>query len=161
MEHKAYEFNWKDFEEELLPLLKSAIAEDSESHIEQFIESNLDSICDPYEGEVLTTQWREKLESETVQELCDFALTKYYSVATDVGVADEWLPIQSQLAENELSSLLGSTILGFDPGCYGSYFQTPAQLKNSIEVLSQSKLGVVEGYVKAVYGVKKGLYVTF
>ena len=161
MEHKAFDFDWDSFEAELLPILLPALKAKDSAKILSFIESNLNCISDPYEGERLTDNWRDELVSLPIQDIADYALPKYYSVTKEFGLGDSWIQISDELHQNEVDALLGKAFEIFDPGGYGSYFQSLEQIKQSIDILSKNENPVVKSYVKDLSEVSKGLYVTF
>ena len=78
MEHKAYEFNWENFNAELRSIMESSLSSGEIDLLTKFIEKNLSYLSDPYEGETLEENWKDLLGENSVQELADFALTKYY-----------------------------------------------------------------------------------
>jgi len=161
MEHKAYQFDWNSFEKEFKDLLISSIRSDNKGALFSFIESNLSFITDPYEGESLNENWKEYLNSLSIQEVADHALTKYYSVQEEFGLNGEWLEINETLTQEEVNALLGFSYSDFDPGCYGSYFQSKSLLNENIGILSNSKNKEIRSYLANLRNVSKGLYVTF
>ncbi|HGF4942309.1 TPA: hypothetical protein ACF4E7_004632 [Vibrio parahaemolyticus] len=161
MEHKAYEFDWYEFQKELKPLMLETLPSDETAIILHFIRENQSIITDPYEGEALPENWSDDLANEPVQTLLDFALTKYYSLADDLGLDRDWVNLSESLSNEQSMAFLGESINNFDPGCYGSYFQSPSMVEKSISVLSSLKDPKVSGFVKRLRTLKKGLYVTF
>ncbi len=161
MEHKAFEFDWNSFESELLAIFRHLDTKDAEVLLESFINKNIDFLTDPYEGNPLDTNWRDNLEAGGVQELADIALTKYYDVKTDFGLANHWLSIECNVSVDAKCSLLGEPIAGFDPGYMGSYFQSSEQLKNSVSVLSRECIEIIPDFVSELKTITKGVYVTF
>ena len=161
MEHKAFDFDWGSFEAELLPILLPALKAEDTAKMLSFIESNLNCISDPYEGERLAVNWKDELVSLPIQDIADYALTKYYSVTEEFGLGDSWIQISDELYQNEVDALLGNSFGVFDPGCYGSYFQSLEHLKQSIDILSKNENAAVKSYIKDLSKVSKGLYVTF
>ncbi|MBE3718825.1 hypothetical protein HJ209_23740 [Vibrio parahaemolyticus] len=161
MEHKAYEFDWYEFQYELKPLMLEALSSNQTAIILHFIRENQSVLTDPYEGEALTENWFDELANESVQNLLDFALTKYYSLADDLGLDSDWANLSDGLNIEQRMALLGESINNFDPGCYGSYFQSTSMLEESISVLSSLKDPQISGFVKRLRTLRKGLYVTF
>lgn len=161
MEHKAYEFDWDSFENELLSALLDALREDDNSKLLEFIACNLESITDPYEGEPLDKHWRENLIHSPTQEIADYALTKYYSVNDDLGLGSEWLSLKDSLKQQEIDSLLGVSYQEFDPGCCGSYFQSIEQLKAKLPIDYSADSPTLKLYLDDMARITKGLYVTF
>ena len=139
MSHKAYAFDWHGFEFDLHPWLEAALAADNPAELESFIDDNRASVTDPYEGDPLPEDWRAGLENRDVHEFGDYALTRFYDPADDCGVGSAWMSISNQLPEAAANALLGFSVGPpgrlFDPGRYGSYFQTPAQVRESLAVL--------------------------
>lgn len=140
MEHKAYEFDSDNFYNELFPVLEESLSKDENTNLYFFIKENLGYLTDPYEGEPLQEDWEELLETKKSQELGDFALTKYYKVTEDFGLGDIWLPLQEKLPQNIVNALLGTSISGFDPGGYGSYFQSSNQRIENVALLNKSNI---------------------
>jgi hypothetical protein len=162
--HKAFQFDWVAFEADLAPILKRALDADDAGAIESFIEECRLDLRDPYEGEALPSDWRDLLEVGDLQELSDFALTRYYNPAEDIGLAEQWSELSEGLEALEKASLLGEPFGSFDPGRMGSYFQTPAQAANSLRVLRGRASRGTSEFVMALEGVVsagRGLYVTF
>ena len=161
MEHKAYEFDWDGFSKELKPLMLEALSSGECFKILRFIEKHKEKVTDPYEGEPLLENWSEDLAFESLQNILDYALTKYYSVSNDLGLGYEWLVLSDDLDEKESISLLGESVYEFNPGCYGSYFQPESVLKTSIETLSNVNEPQIVSFVERLSALSKGLYVTF
>jgi hypothetical protein len=166
--HKAFAFSWQPFVEELAPLLTQALALVDTPALEAFIARHINACTSPYDGEPLSVQWRELLEVGTVQELADFALTKYYKPTQDFGLGEDWAEIEATLLEAQRAALLGTTVGAegklFDPGLQGSYFQSPKTVQQSVALLSQVQhAGVMEfsQHLRQLATSGKGLYVTF
>ena len=165
MEHLAFEFDWNLFEQELAPILVEAVADDTPAPLIAFISQQRNQLTDPYGGDPLPPNWQSLLEVGGVQELGDFALTKYYDVSTPFGLEYEWLQLQDLLSQVEIDALLGRP-LGragnlFDPGGYGSYFQTAAEVVQNMEILTHCAHEAIRAYRRQLAQVSKGLYVTF
>lgn len=161
MQHRAFEFNWNAFRLEILDTLQDLESEGVVKRLSEFIDNNIESLTDPYEGEPLDKDWRDLLETGEVIELADFALTKYYDVNSDFGLADLWLSVEGNLSKQAKSALLGQSIDGFDPGCMGSYFQSGDQLQQSVSVLSRECSDMFPDFLSELKCKSKGLYVTF
>ena len=161
MEHKAYEFDWDNFNNELRPILEQSLSSDENAKLYSFINTNLECLTDPYEGEPLDNDWEELLETKSNHELGDFALTKYYKVTEEYGLGDGWLPLQEVLSQDIINALLGTFISGFDPGCYGSYFQSSNQRKDNASLLLESNIELIKEFAACLTKFKKGVYVTF
>lgn len=162
--HKAFVFDWSAFELELAPQLKLALQQDDAGRLETFIEVRRSSLRDPYEGEPLPEDWRSMLEAGDIQELADFALTRYYQPSSDFGIGEEWSIFSEGLSEAERLAFLGSALADFDPGRMGSYFQSTRVAKASLQVLqtlaSTTAEAFKEGLRQAVSS-EQGIYVTF
>lgn len=168
MSHKAFAFDWIGFDRELAPTLALALKEDATAPLEAFIDDHLDDLCDPYEGEPLLIDWRALLSVGDVQEVSDFALTKYYRLVEDFGVGDNWLDLSTDLSESQQRALLGEPFGEkghlFDPGRMGAYFQSPERVAEALRLLQVSgdeRLEQFIGRLSEVVAAKKGLYVTF
>ena len=106
----------------------------------------------------------------------DFALTRFYDPAADRGLGYCWNVIDATLPEDGRRALLGSP-LGpehnrFDPGRYGSYFQTPQQVAESLMLFGMFDLPRLdrhdevfaeqfEGLLEECIASGLGLYLTF
>jgi hypothetical protein len=171
MNHQAFAFDYAAFERELRPLLTSALASDDPRELGEWIDANLSQLTDPYEGEPLTEDWRERLEAGDVQEHGDFALGKFYDFDLEMGLADDWQAIDEQLERAGSSALvLGRPLAGFDPGRQGSFFQSENEAQQSLAALTalverEPKLGALfapaVGMLQEAVRAKRGLYVTF
>jgi hypothetical protein len=143
MSHKAYAFDRSAFERDKLHgLLPGALSADDPAELARYIEAHRTELKDPYEGAPLPEDWQDMLGNRDVQEYGDFALTRFYDPAEDWGVGDAWMAIDRRLPEADQAALLGSPFgpLGayFDPGCLGSYFQTPPQVVASLDRVRRS-----------------------
>ena len=167
-DHKAFEFDWTYFEVELAPLLHLALVTGDTSGLERFIASNKDNCKYPYDGSRLDDDWKEQLEVGDIQELSDFALTKYYEPFEEFGLNDAWIEVSELLTAVQRTALLGQTVgpagALFDPGRQGSYFQSPQTVSNSVDQLRTLQHPDIMEFLsrlRAVAERKKGLYVTF
>jgi len=167
-DHKAFEFEWESFSTELAPLLAASLSNNDTSRLHAFIKSNVASCASPYDGEPLSQEWESLLEVGGVQEMADFALTKYYSPLNNFGLSENWVSLEPLLNPEQKMALLGKPFGNasslFDPGCQGSYFQTPAMVANSVSVLANSPSREICEYFCVLGTIavkKKGLYVTF
>jgi hypothetical protein len=168
MEHKAYAFDWSWFESDLHPLLLQALTDDAPAELEAYIDRHRHELTDPYEGQPLPADWRDALENRDVHEYGDYALTRFYDPADWSGVGYEWAGLSDELPDPAADALLGFSVGPpgrlFDPGRYGSYFQTPAQVLESLAVLEP--LGVPElarfvGLLERCAAEGRGVYTTF
>jgi len=168
LSHKAYAFDWRSFEFDLHLLLEEALAADDPSAIEAFIDGNRESLTDPYEGDALPEDWRSGLENRDVHEYGDYALTRFYDPADDFGIAEKWGEVSKRLPEEAANALLGFTIgppeRPFDPGRSGSYFQTSAQVRESLAALKPLGVRELAAFVQLLERCApegRGVYVTF
>ncbi|WPC39860.1 hypothetical protein [Clostridium sp. JS66] len=72
MEHKAFIFDIKGFNERLSALIIEAGLKEDTTQLVKFIDDNLEIAYSPYTGELLDKNWREELENGDVQEVADF-----------------------------------------------------------------------------------------
>jgi hypothetical protein len=174
--HKAFAFDYAAFDDQLRPLLLKALSANDGAELGRFIDANLDQLTDPYEGEPLVKGWRGLLENGDVNELGDFALTKYYDSDLDIGLDIDWEAI-GDLLENAgvsptmvLGTALGPVEAPFDPGRQGAYFQTAAEVSEALvqlQALLQAKpalaseLAPLQGMLQQAARGRRGLYVTF
>jgi hypothetical protein len=162
-DHKAFEFAWPEFAQQLLPTLSRSLEHNETESLQGFIAANLAFCRNPYSGAALSPSWESSLEVGDVQELGDFALTRYYNPIDDHGLGSEWLTIEQRLSASEKAALLGSALLRFDPGRQGSYFQTASQAAASARLLGTANLGLTTYQSFLTQAASKGLgvYVTF
>ena len=176
-EHRAFVFDYDAFSAELRPVLDAALGDGQTQPLREFIESNRTALKDPYAGEPLEAGWENLLETEDVQEYGDFALTRYYDPADDIGVGTEWPAVQDALvraADQGIDLTLGHTVgppgRAFDPGGMGSYFLTNAEAAARLEALREiirrdpalrDRLGALLAMFETVANSGKGMYVTF
>lgn len=168
LSHKAFPFNWSGFEEELLPVLVPALDTGEQAHLTHFIEANRRYCTDPYEGEPLDDDWQDTLENGDVQELGDYALTKYYDVADDCGLHEDWEQAEKTLPPEVRWCLLGMNIgperNRFDPGRMGAYFQTPDMVLRSVDSLAPldyEPLNTFHNFLAETQAKGLGIYITF
>ena len=141
MSHRAFAFDWNAFSMELRPILEEALESDNPTGLIRFVDANLGQCSDPSEGELLSPEWKDHLSHASVQEIGDFALTKYYDVKGDSGLGTAWLELDDQLGVSAREALLGISLSGagrsFDPGLMGSYFQPPEKVAHSSTILAR------------------------
>jgi hypothetical protein len=168
MEHKAFAFDWSAFEKELLPVLMDALATGDASSLACFVDEHRLQLTDPYEGNSLPEDWRAQNEVGDVQQVRDFAITKYYRVVDDSGVGSNWLRLDAALTAAERLALLGYVVgcedLQLDPGRMGSYFQRPQDVQQSLESLRGQSIPEMDNYLQLLrrcLANRLGVYVTF
>jgi hypothetical protein len=168
MEHKAYAFDWSAFEFDLHPLLDDALTANATAELEAFIDQHRAKLTDPYEGEPLQTDWRDTLGNRDVHEYGDYALTRFYDPADSWGIGYAWARLSGKLPEPAARALLGFPIGPaenlFDPGRYGSYFQTPRQVRESLTALQPHGCPALVRYLELLercVAERRGVYVTF
>jgi len=129
MDHKAFIFDVESFNLELRPLLLSAGIENEIGTIKHFINCNLIKIVSPYTGDSLGEDWENQLESGDIQEIADFALTRYYSPAADMGLGYSW---------DALLETIKLLPVGFDP----EYCIVGKQVQQGTFVFDPSRMGL-------------------
>lgn len=168
MSHKAFIFDWPTFENELAPVLHVALMNGRMDSITHFINEHLNELTDPYEGHALDSSWDRQLERHDLQEIADFALTKYYDVNSDMGLGDAWMSIEKDLDLTQRRALLGipfgpeNNVL--DPGRMGSYFQSVRICEEARSLLLVSAIPALNEFLHVLelaIAEKKGIYVTF
>jgi hypothetical protein len=177
MEHRAFIFDFESFTEELSRILETALETGEVDALIDFIQVNLDSLKDPYEGEPLDSSWQTMMEYKDAHQYGDFALTKFYDPQSNIGLGYEWEAIQNLL--NSQLNGGGNMVLGrafgptnnyFDPGKIGSYFQTPDQVEDNLQKLNElvkqkpqmsSQLSQLMKMLNTAAKAGKGLYITF
>lgn len=167
--HKAFAFDGHTFERQLAPMLRQALAQGGTSALDAFIDTHRAVLKDPYEGEPLSPDWRSQLDAGDVQELADFALTRYYDPKADFGIGDAWGGLGPDLSGVQEQALLGAALeeggQTFDPGRMGSYFQDPGCVAKSLQVLEHVGDGEALGAFKRglLQAVHAGcwVYITF
>jgi hypothetical protein len=139
IQHKAFAFHFEPFSRELEPILVHALKTGDCQEVVSFIELARPNLTDPYEGEPLPVGWQKLLEQKDAHQYGDFALTKYYSVLQDIGLGSNWEQAERELVaagENGAEIVLGIPIgppgNPFDPGKYGSYFQSEQLVKKNL-----------------------------
>jgi hypothetical protein len=168
MEHKAFAFDWPRFERDLYPLLVEALAADDPAGLEAYIDRHRAELTDPDEGEPMSADWRDGMENGDVHEFGDYALTRFYDPADCWGVGYAWARLSDELPGPVKSALLGSSVGPperlFDPGRYGSYFQTPDHVRESLAALRRHARPELTRYLyllEQCAGKRRGVYVTF
>jgi hypothetical protein len=175
MEHKAFLFDYESFDGELRALLENALLSGDSTGLVSFINANLGSLKDPYEGEPLADDWQDLIETQDAHQYGDFALTKYYDPKADTGLGADWDEVQQMIAADPLmteSPVLGSTVGPpddpFDPGKMGAYFQTKQQVQRNYSNLTglgvkqpASTLNRAIQMLQGAVDAGSGLYVTF
>jgi hypothetical protein len=167
MEHKAYMFDWKLFEVELLPILLYALKANKKDELIQFIKNNQQQLSDPNCEEQLRLDWQLS-RNLNIEELGDIAITKYYSIAINYGLGMSWIDILDTIPKEAKNALLGETIkannLLFDPGKMGSYFQRPETILQSLILLANISNLQNTRFIKLLQYCKienLGAYITF
>ena len=177
MEHRAFAFDFEAFVDELANPLLSALASGDIESLVKFIELNLAELKDPYEGNSLDASWREMIEFADAHQYGDFALTKFYDPANDIGLGTGWAVIEDLLNATIdhgeviiLGKPFGPTSNYFDPGKLGSYFQSAGDVRAHLKLIEELIQRRPELAVKLDDTAKmftkpvqrgKGLYITF
>jgi hypothetical protein len=127
LDHKAFLFDFRRFEAELLPILENALATGDCDELIAFVRENVASLADPYEGQPLAADWEAMIVAPDPHQCGDFALTKFYDPTDDIRLGPSWAEVQEQIASS--GGFTWSPILGrsvgpaenpFDPGKLGS-----------------------------------------
>lgn len=168
MEHKAFEFDWLPFERDLHHLIVDALSTRETRGVEAFVDENLTDLVDPYEGQPIAADWRNGLVNRDTHEVADYALTRYYDPVQDYGIGSAWIGISDAIDEQVVNALLGQPIgpshNRFDPGRFGSSFQSPERVTESLVLLNSSSVAemrpLVELFTRCAR-LGKGVYVTF
>jgi hypothetical protein len=175
-EHKAFVFDYLNFEAELKDILEDALVNGDTSYLKQYITENFVYLKDPYEGDRLNDDWESMLEVRDPHQYGDFALTKFYDPLDDIGLGYDWGAIQDLLSSKPeckviiLGLRIGSDNNYFDPGKLGSYFQSPVEVKRNLELLEDlidqdpNLASFLDGTLQMLrYAgqADKGLYITF
>lgn len=177
MEQKAFVFDQPGFTTELSSTLRGALETGELGGLTNFIDENLASLKDPYEGNPLDSSWQDLIETHDAHQLGDFALTKYYDPLADIGLGPSWEEVAELLNAQGING--DAVVLGspfgprdhyFDPGKMGSYFQSPELVRQNLNRLRSliaqkpalapqlaETLAMLEQAEKA----GQGLYVTF
>ena len=117
------------------------------------------------------------MEFQNAHQYGDFALTRYYSVAHDIGLGPSWAKIADRItaagmsgAERALGFPIGPRQNRFDPGKMGSYFRSEQLVSQHLtELQAAVRSGRVPGaevlqlerMLSAAVSAERGLYVTF
>jgi hypothetical protein len=168
MDHKAFAFDWNAFATELAHLLEIGLRDDDSDALGAFVDAHRAACRNPYTGDALEADWRDALESADVQEVADFALAKYYDPADDHGLAGSWMALSERLSTAQQNALLGE-LFGpatrrFDPGRQGSFFQTPARVRESLRALSALDEAEMGSFLALLVDAQErglGVYTTF
>jgi len=156
MEHKSFLFNTSAFTKELSEIILTAGETDNEKLLISFINQNLNDLKSPYSGEELTAEWIEELETEDIQELADFAMTKYYNPDEELGLSYSWELLLESFDELDLKFNNEYYILGksldsenftLDPGRMGLGFidsQQISSIHKELVTLKQNFINIFE-----------------
>src|SRR5262245_55387643 len=115
MDHKAYVFDYHAFKSELSGTLMDALSTGQTDSLVKFIEGNRESLTYPYgtmpdqqtwrdliePGDHLDESWQDLVETPDAHTYGDFALTKFYDPADDIGLSHGWDEAET-LLEREL-----------------------------------------------------------
>src|SRR5262245_50929549 len=78
MGHKAFVVDYEAFADQLSDILKTALVTNNDDDLVHFIEANISSLKDPYEGDPLDSSWEDLVETKDAHSYGDIALTKFY-----------------------------------------------------------------------------------
>jgi hypothetical protein len=175
LDHKAYMFDYDGFAANLRPIVEHSLRAASTVQLVAFIESNLSSLRSPDTWLPLTTDWKNEIDVEDVQQCGDIALTTYRANKS-IGLSYEWEELFNALA-TEYKDLATSPILGeilqaagvsFDTGRLGTYFQSRQAVIANLNLVREA--GKVWGedllrpailMLQEAVDAEKGLFVTF
>jgi hypothetical protein len=168
MDHKAYRFNWPSFDLDLRGILTQALADNNPAALEAYINEHLAELKDPNHWGSLSGDWRNGLENRDVHEYGDYALTRFYDPSDCRGIGYGWSTLSEELPQQAAMAMLGIPIGPpkklFDPGRYGSYFQTPELVRKSLSALepyTRPDLTTYLELLKRCVRERCGVYVTF
>ena len=179
MKHKAFIFDYDSFRSQLKEILITSLLTKQKWDLIKFIEYNFREIKDPDFGFPLDHNWEEMTLKNDVCEFANFALTKFYEPANDIGLNDEWQGTKEALndifkvGESDniiLGNPIGMNNVYFNPKQTGSYFQTPEQILSNIEIVSKClekkpeyfhNLKYLLFMLKSAANYQQGLYITF
>lgn len=131
MEHKAFIFDVRGFNDKLSALIIEACLQNDIAKLIKFIDDNVGIVCSPYIGELLDNNWREELENGDVLEVADFCITCFYNPKEDMGLSYSWDGVLETLKRLKTRLPAEYYILGnplrkdkfiFDPGRMGTGF---------------------------------------
>lgn len=166
--HKAFILDYGPFEREIAPILFEALLAGDSRDLAKFIDANQQSLALPWDASPLPSAWRTVVGSRDVQQVADIVLTKYYDADEDHGLQEHWTAVSERLPNEARLSLLGEpfgpTTMLFDPGRMGAYFQDPARVVQSLQVLRRlchPELREFCGLLERAVGLQRGLFVTF
>jgi hypothetical protein len=63
-QHKAFVVDYEAFADQLSDILKTALATDNDDGLAHFIEANISSLKDTYEGDLLDSSWQDLVETK-------------------------------------------------------------------------------------------------
>ena len=164
LDHKAYFFDWRSFSTEMLPWFRDALARSDCNSFYAFVLSNRDYCRSPYEGEPLGAGWEKEVDVNDLQQLADFALTKYYDPSQNRGLSAMWIELDDTLSPELKKTLTGFAIEGFDPGLQGSYFLTPEDARSYAKMLQTTSNVLAREYgqfLECAANGSRGVYITF
>ena len=168
LEHKAYVFDWAGFDRELGLILYSALESGECDELAAFISEQRAYLTDPDEGDNLPEDWATLILTRDAHQLGDLALTKFYRPSEVDGLRYDWATLDEGATPEVAAAMLGAPFgpkaNRFDPGKYGSYFQTPTQVRRSLDTLSAIDRAELERYrsiLRSAMKAGKGVYVAF
>ena len=139
LQHKAFIFDSDAFAIGLGSILAQGLSTSDNSGLVEFVNDNIAKLVDPYEGRPLTEDWQNLLETPDAHQYGDFALTKFYDPAADIGLGQDWQPVMKVLSLETprstaivLGQAFGPTGNYFDPGKLGSYFQSAEDVRRNL-----------------------------
>jgi hypothetical protein len=128
--HKAWLFDYDSFDAEFADLLYEALESDDIGPVAAFIDRHHALMTDFGSEERLLADWASGLESADVQSLADLAMTKYYDVRAENGLAHGFDALSAYLEtvgalRGDADALLYGYLFGpegrrLDPGLMGT-----------------------------------------
>ena len=171
-DHKAFIFDYIQFESELKNILETALETNKITDLEDFIINNISFLRNPDDGEFLFKNWIEMLQYKDSHGYGDIALTKFYNPLEDIGLGCDWIEIESFFPNkiNMLGFPIGKSDNYFDLGKMGSYFQNLDMVIQNKEIINKlikdnqnhtELLEPVLDILNTAISANKGLYIYF
>ena len=148
MIHKAYCFDTKAFDNDLREIITKCVDGNNLSELRSFICDNVEFLSSPYSFDALDEDWQDELENGEIQELSDFALTRYYDVSDDIGLEESWNSLLESLKAIKMLNDYSYYVIGeefsvgdfcLDPGGMGLGFVDVNEITNIKEELIEKR----------------------
>ena len=179
MKHKAFIFDYDNFTSQLKEILINSLLTKQKWDLIEFIQQNSLEIKDPDLGSPLDRTKEELTSMKDVCQFANFALTKFYEPANDIGLNGDWQETKGalndvfEIVESDniiLGNPIGKNNIYFNPKKTGSYFQTPQQIVGNLKIVNKCleerpeyfhDLKYLLFMLKSAAIYQKGLYITF